>query len=81
MLIQVLGPGCTKCKTLHEIVKKAVQDTGVDAQVEKVEDIEKIMAFEILMTPGLVIDGEVKTAGRVPSVEEIKRLIVEAKAA
>ena len=53
----------------------------MDAQVEKVEDIQKIMAFEILMTPGLVINGEVKAAGRVPSVEEIKRLIVEAKAA
>ena len=81
MLIQVLGTGCTKCKTLHEMVKKAVEETGVEAQVEKVEDIQKIMAFEILMTPGLVINGEVKAAGRVPSVEEIKRLIVEAKAA
>ena len=81
MLIQVLGTGCTKCRTLHELVKKAVQETGVDAQVEKVEDIQQIMAFEILMMPGLVIDGKVKTAGRVPSAEEIKRLIVEAKAA
>jgi small redox-active disulfide protein 2 len=81
MLIQVLGTGCAKCKTLHEIVKKAVQEIGVEAQVEKVEDIQQIMAFEILMTPGLVIDGKVKTAGRVPSAEEIKKLIVEAKAA
>jgi small redox-active disulfide protein 2 len=81
MLIQVLGTGCAKCKTLHEMVQKAVQETGVEAQVEKVEDIQKIMAFEILMTPGLVIDGKVKTAGRVPSAEEIKKLIVEAKAA
>ena len=70
-----------KCKTLHEIVKKAVQETGVEAQVEKVEDIEKIMAFEILMMPGLVINGEVKTAGRVPNVEEVKQMIVAAKAA
>jgi small redox-active disulfide protein 2 len=81
MLIQVLGTGCAKCKTLHEMVKKAVQETGVEAQVEKIEDIQKIMAFEILMMPGLVINGEVKTAGRLPSAEEIKRLIVEAKAA
>ncbi|MEN6405374.1 MAG: thioredoxin family protein [Thermoguttaceae bacterium] len=80
MLIQVLGTGCAKCKTLHETVKKAVQETGVDAQVEKVEDIQKIMAFEILMTPGLVINGEVKTAGRLPNFEEIKKLIAEAKA-
>jgi small redox-active disulfide protein 2 len=81
MLIQVLGTGCAKCKTLYEIVKKAVEDTGVEAEVEKVEDIVKIMSFEILMTPGLVIDGEVKTAGRVPNIEEVKRLIVEARAA
>jgi small redox-active disulfide protein 2 len=81
MLIHVLGTGCAKCKTLHEMVKKAVEETGVEAEVEKVEDIQKIMAFEILMMPGLVIDGEVKTAGRLPSAEEIKRLIVEAKTA
>ena len=81
MFIQVLGTGCAKCKTLHETVKKAVQETGVDAQVEKVEDIQKIMAFEILMMPGLVIDGEVKTAGRLPNIEEVKKLILAAKAA
>jgi small redox-active disulfide protein 2 len=79
MLIQVLGTGCAKCKTLYELANKAVQDAGVDAQVEKVEDIQKIMSFEILMMPGLVIDGKVKTAGRLPSAEEIKRLIVAAK--
>jgi small redox-active disulfide protein 2 len=81
MLIQVLGTGCAKCKTLHEIVQKAVQETGVDALVEKVEDIEQIMAFEILMTPGLVINGEVKSAGRLPTFEEVKKLIIAAKAA
>jgi small redox-active disulfide protein 2 len=81
MFIQVLGTGCAKCKTLHEIVKQAVQETGVDAEVEKVEDIQKIMAFEILMMPGLVIDGEVKTAGRLPNIEEVKKLILAAKAA
>jgi small redox-active disulfide protein 2 len=81
MFIQVLGTGCAKCKTLHEIVKKAVQETGVDAEVEKVEDIQKIMAFEILMTPGLVIDGQLKTAGRLPNLEEVKAMILAAKAA
>ena len=81
MLIQVLGTGCAKCKTLHEIVQKAVYETGVDAFVEKIEDIQKIMAFEILMMPGLVIDGQVKTAGRLPGFEEIKKLILAAKAA
>lgn len=81
MLIQVLGTGCKRCKALHEIVTKAVEETRVDAQVEKVEDIQKIMAFEIVMTPALAINGEVKAAGRVPNVEEIKRMISTAKAA
>lgn len=79
MIIQVLGTGCTKCKVLYENAKKAVQESGVDAVVEKVEDIQKIMSFEILMTPGLVIDGVVKAAGRVPNVEDIKKLILAAK--
>jgi len=79
MIIQVLGPGCSRCKNLYETVTRAVQETGVDALVEKVEDIQKIMAFEILMTPGLVIDGFVKVAGRVPSLEEVRKLILAAK--
>jgi small redox-active disulfide protein 2 len=77
MIIQVLGTGCTKCKMLYEFVNKAVVETGVEALVEKVEDIQQIMAFEVLMLPGLVIDGYVKAAGRVPSVEEIKKMISE----
>jgi small redox-active disulfide protein 2 len=81
MLIQVLGTGCAKCKTLHEIVQKAVQESGIDAEVEKVMDIQKIMTFEVLMMPGLVINGEVKAAGRVPSIEEVKKMIAAAKAA
>ena len=78
MLIQVLGTGCARCKTLYEIVQKVVAETGVAAQVEKVEDIQKILAFEILMTPGLVVDGQVKAAGRVPGIEEIKGIILAA---
>lgn len=78
MLIQILGTGCAKCRTLYENAKKAAEEAGVEALVEKVEDIEQIMAFQILMTPGLVINGEVKAAGRVPNVEEIKKLILAA---
>jgi small redox-active disulfide protein 2 len=78
MLIQILGTGCAKCRTLYENAKKAAQELGVEALVEKVEDMQQIMAFEILMTPGLVINGEVKAAGRVPSVEEIKKLLLAA---
>jgi small redox-active disulfide protein 2 len=74
--IQILGTGCAKCKTLAENTKKAVADTGVEAEIEKVEDIKEIMKFNILMTPGLVIDGEVKAAGRVLSPEDIKKLLV-----
>jgi small redox-active disulfide protein 2 len=81
MLIQVLGTGCKKCKTLYEAAKQAVQETGIDAEVEKIEDIQQIMAFDLIMTPGLVINGEVKVAGRLPTVEEIKKLIQVAKAA
>jgi len=80
-MIQVLGTGCTKCKVLYETVNKAVAETGVEAMVEKVEDIQQIMTCNILMTPGLVIDGYVKVAGRVPSLDEIKKLILAAKAA
>jgi small redox-active disulfide protein 2 len=79
MLIQVLGTGCAKCRTLYELACQAVTETGVEAQVEKVEDIQKIMAFEVLMMPGLVVDGQVKVAGRLPKLEEIKELILAAK--
>jgi small redox-active disulfide protein 2 len=79
--IQILGTGCTRCNVLYENAKKAVEECGIDAAVEKVQDIQKIMAFEILMTPGLVIDGVVKTAGRVPNVEDIKKLLLAAKEA
>jgi small redox-active disulfide protein 2 len=81
MIIQVLGTGCAKCKTLYELVNKAVEETGVEALVEKVEDIQQIMSYNIIMTPGLVIDGYVKAAGRVPSLEEMKKLILAAQAA
>ncbi len=81
MIIQVLGTGCTKCKMLYGLANKAVEETGVEALVEKIEDIQKIMSFNIIMMPGLVIDGYVKVAGRVPSLDEVKRLILAAKAA
>ncbi|WP_375724513.1 thioredoxin family protein [Arcobacter sp. KX21116] len=72
MKIEVLGTGCSKCKALEENVKKAVADAGIFAQVEKVEDIEKIMAYGIMSTPALVINGEVKSTGKLLNSEEIK---------
>jgi small redox-active disulfide protein 2 len=78
MIIQVLGPGCSRCKALFETVQKAVAEAKVDALVEKVDDMQKIMSYDILMTPGLVIDGQVKVAGRVPSLDEVRKLILAA---
>ncbi len=75
MKIQVLGPGCANCKQLHKNTMAAVMEANVDADVEKVEDISQIMKFGIMATPALVIDGVVKTSGRVLTVAEIKKLI------
>ena len=71
--IQILGTGCPKCKTLPEHVQEAVRQLGVEAVVEKVEKITEIMKFGIMTTPGLVVDGKVKSAGKLLSVDEIKR--------
>ena len=79
MTIQILGTGCSRCKTLFELAGKAVRETGVNAAIEKVEDIARILEFDILATPGLAIDGKVKAAGRIPPLDEIKRFILEAK--
>ena len=78
MKIQVLGTGCTRCKDLTANAEKAVQELGLEARVEKVTEITDIMKFQILMTPGLVINGQVKAAGRIPSVEEIERMLMAA---
>jgi small redox-active disulfide protein 2 len=76
--IQILGTGCTRCRNLTANAQKAVQELGIEAEIEKVTEIEDIIKFQILMTPGLVIDGQVKAAGRIPSVEEIKQMLVAA---
>ena len=81
MKIQVLGTGCSKCKMLYEIVNKAVQETGVDGTGREDRGHSADLAFQIFMTPGLAINGQVKAAGRVPSLEEVKRMILAAKAA
>ncbi len=71
-LVQVLGTGCAKCTKLKEDVEVAVAELGIEAKIEKVEDIMKITEFGVMMTPALVVDGEVKVSGKVPSAEEIK---------
>jgi small redox-active disulfide protein 2 len=77
MNIKVLGPGCAKCKTLEKITRDAVAETGVTAEIEKVEDIYKIMAFGVMSTPALVINQKVVLSGRIPSIAEIKELITK----
>jgi small redox-active disulfide protein 2 len=73
--IEVLGTGCAKCKTLYENVKKAIAESGKEAEIVKVEEIPKIMAYGIMSTPALVIDGQVKFSGKVASVAEIMGLL------
>ena len=73
MNIEVLGMGCAKCKILYENAKKAVEEKGVQAEVIKVEDMDKITEYGVMMTPALVIDGEVKSSGKTLSSEEIKK--------
>ena len=72
MDIKVLGPGCPKCKKTEELVKESVAEVGVDAQVEKVTDTMKIAGYGVFGTPAVVVDGEVKCVGKIPSKEEIK---------
>jgi len=73
--IQILGTGCTKCKKLAEHAELAAKELGIDYEIEKITDIKQIMDFGVVMTPGLVIDGVVETAGKVPSVEEVKKMM------
>jgi small redox-active disulfide protein 2 len=73
--LQIVGTGCSKCKKLTEQVEQAATQLGIEHQLEKITDIEQIISFGVMTTPALAVDGLVKVAGRIPSVEEIKRLI------
>ncbi len=75
MKIQVLGTGCAKCKQLTANAEKAVAELGVQATVEKVEDLREIMKFGVMTTPALVIDGKVKSAGKLLSPQDVKQLL------
>lgn len=75
MEIKVLGSGCAKCNQLEEATKQAVARAGIDAQIEKVTDVVQIMGYGVMTTPALVVDGQVRVAGRVPSVEDIAALL------
>ena len=73
--IQILGTGCPKCKKLAENVEAAAKDLGIEYSLEKVTKINDIMKFGVMMTPALVVDGQVKAVGKVSSTDEIKRLL------
>lgn len=75
MKIQILGTGCPKCKQLTERAEEAVAQMGLACEVEKVTDMDEIMGFGIMMTPGLALDGEVLSAGKLPTVDKIKELL------
>lgn len=75
MKIEILGTGCPKCKKLMELTVEAVNETGIDAEIKKVDRINDIMNCGVMITPALAIDGKVVVSGKVPSKEEIKNLI------
>jgi small redox-active disulfide protein 2 len=75
MEIKILGPGCQKCKTLEKITREVVEQNGIEASVIKVDDILEIMKYGVMTTPALVVDGKVEIKGRVPSSEEIKKVL------
>lgn len=77
MKIEILGTGCPKCKKTKEIIEKVLKQTGVEAEVIKVEDIEKILNYGVMVTPAVAIDGEVKVAGKVPDEKDIRKWVTQ----
>lgn len=75
--IRVLGPGCAKCKKLFDNVESAVSELGIPCEVEKITDIGEITRYDVMMTPGLVVDGVVKSSGSALSVDKIKKILSE----
>ena len=75
MKLQILGTGCPKCKKLADTAQAAAEELGLDYELEKITDINEIMKFGVMLTPGLAVDGKVKASGKVPSVDEIKQML------
>ncbi len=77
--IQILGMGCAKCNSLYAAAEAAAKELGLEYEMEKISDIEKITEMGVMMTPAIAVNGEVKFAGRVPSAESLKKMLSEAK--
>ncbi len=75
MKLEILGTGCAKCEKLEELARRAVSETGIEAEIVKVKDINDIIDYGVMITPALVMDGEVITSGRIPTLDEIKKMI------
>ena len=75
MIIKILGTGCSNCKRVEANAKKAIEELGVEATIEKVTDIKEIMKYGVMKTPAIVVDEKVKAFGRVPTAEEIKKYL------
>jgi small redox-active disulfide protein 2 len=77
--LQILGTGCTKCANLTNATELAAKELGLEYEIEKVTELNRIMSFGVMMTPALVVDGTVKVAGKVPSVEQLKAMLTSAE--
>ena len=75
MKIAILGTGCHKCKQTAEVVRRAVEQVGIDATIYKVEDIREILKFKVMTTPAVAVDGQLRISGKVPTVEDVKALL------
>lgn len=75
MEVKVLGPGCAKCKTTFQVIEKVIKENNLDVKLTKVDDIMEMMNYNIMTTPAVVVDGEVKMKGQVPSESDVKRLL------
>lgn len=75
MEVKVLGPGCAKCKTTFQVIEKVIKENNLDVKLTKVDDIMEMMSYNIMTTPAVVVDGEMKMKGQVPSESDVKRLL------
>ena len=75
MEVKVLGPGCAKCKTTFQVIEKVIKENNLDVKLTKVDDSMEMMSYNIMTTPAVVVDGEVKMKGQVPSESDVKRLL------